>query len=92
MARAATAAASRSARDRGRRTPPPSALRLFRDATSLGGVESLIEWRRKYDGAVSPRLLRVSVGLEEAGPEPTYSVASLTRATVLGGLGSAADE
>ena len=24
-------------------------------------------WRRKYDGAVSPRLLRVSVGLEEAG-------------------------
>ena len=43
----------------------PSALTLFRDATSLGGVESLIEWRRKYDDAVSPRLLRVSVGLEE---------------------------
>ena len=45
----------------------PAALRLFRDATSLGGVESLIEWRRKYDDAISPRLLRVSVGLEEAG-------------------------
>ena len=44
----------------------PSELRLFRDATSLGGVDSLIEWRRKYDDAISPRLLRVSVGLEEA--------------------------
>lgn len=43
----------------------PAQLTLFRDATSLGGVESLIEWRRKYDDAVSPRLLRVSVGLEE---------------------------
>jgi cystathionine gamma-synthase len=43
----------------------PGILRLFRDATSLGGVESLIEWRRKYDDAVSPRLLRVSVGLED---------------------------
>ena len=43
----------------------PSALTLFRDATSLGGVESLIEWRRKYDAAVSPLLLRLSVGLEE---------------------------
>ena len=28
-------------------------------------MESLIEWRRKYDDAVSPRLLRVSVGMEE---------------------------
>ena len=43
----------------------PAALSLFRDATSLGGVESLIEWRRKYDDAVSPRLLRLSVGMEE---------------------------
>ena len=43
----------------------PAALSLFRDATSLGGVESLIEWRRKYDDAVSPLLLRCSVGLEE---------------------------
>lgn len=41
------------------------ALTLFRDATSLGGVESLIEWRRKYDAAVSPLLLRISFGLEE---------------------------
>jgi len=43
----------------------PAALKLFRDATSLGGVESLIEWRRKYDSAISPLLLRVSVGLED---------------------------
>ena len=45
----------------------PGALTYFRDATSLGGVESLIEWRRKYDEAISPTLLRVSVGLEEVG-------------------------
>ena len=44
----------------------PSRLALFRDATSLGGVESLIEWRRKYDAAISPYLLRCSVGLEDA--------------------------
>uniref|UniRef100_A0A7S0FWK7 Cystathionine gamma-synthase n=1 Tax=Pyrodinium bahamense TaxID=73915 RepID=A0A7S0FWK7_9DINO len=43
----------------------PGALSLFRSATSLGGVESLAEWRRKYDPAVSPLLLRLSVGLEE---------------------------
>jgi len=44
----------------------PGALSFFKDATSLGGVESLIEWRRKYDDAISPQLLRVSVGLEES--------------------------
>lgn len=44
----------------------PAALRLFRDATSLGGVESLAEWRHKYDAAVSPRLVRLSVGVEDA--------------------------
>ena len=43
----------------------PGALTLFRDATSLGGVESLIEWRRKYDDQISPLLLRISVGLED---------------------------
>ena len=42
----------------------PSRLRLFRDATSLGGVESLIEWRRKHDPSAPPALLRISVGLE----------------------------
>ena len=44
----------------------PATLRLFRDATSLGGVESLAEWRRKYDDDVSPYLVRLSVGLEDA--------------------------
>lgn len=43
----------------------PGRLRLFRDATSLGGVESLIEWRRKHDPEAPATLLRVSVGLED---------------------------
>jgi cystathionine beta-lyase/cystathionine gamma-synthase len=42
----------------------PSRLRLFHHATSLGGVESLIEWRRMSDADVDERLLRVSVGVE----------------------------
>lgn len=42
----------------------PSHLRLFHHATSLGGVESLIEWRRMSDAEVDDRLLRVSVGVE----------------------------
>ncbi|HTT71298.1 MAG TPA: PLP-dependent transferase, partial [Anaeromyxobacteraceae bacterium] len=44
----------------------PRRLRLFRDATSLGGVESLIEWRRRHDPEAPPTLLRLSVGLESA--------------------------
>lgn len=43
----------------------PRHLSLFRDATSLGGVESLLEWRRKHDPEAPPALLRMSVGLEE---------------------------
>ncbi|KAF1846123.1 uncharacterized protein K460DRAFT_395612 [Cucurbitaria berberidis CBS 394.84] len=42
----------------------PSKLRLFHHATSLGGVESLIEWRRMSDSDVDETLLRVSVGVE----------------------------
>ncbi len=42
----------------------PSYLELFHHATSLGGVESLIEWRTMTDDTVDRRLLRVSVGLE----------------------------
>ena len=41
-------------------------LRLWREATSLGGVESLVDWRYQYDKAVSPGLVRLSVGVEEA--------------------------
>ena len=42
----------------------PSKLALFHHATSLGGVESLIEWRTMSDTTSDTRLLRVSVGLE----------------------------
>lgn len=45
------------------------ALRLFTHATSLGGVESLIEHRRSIEGEESPtpaNLLRISVGIEDA--------------------------
>ena len=43
-------------------------VELFRRATSLGGVESLIEHRASIEGPESrtpPDLLRFSVGLEE---------------------------
>lgn len=42
----------------------PSKLRFFHHATSLGSVESLIEWRAMTDDSVDRRLLRISVGLE----------------------------
>ncbi|KAI8957703.1 cystathionine gamma-synthase [Daldinia sp. FL1419] len=42
----------------------PSKLALFHHATSLGGVESLIEWRAMTDAGVDKRLLRFSIGLE----------------------------
>lgn len=44
-------------------------LRLFTYATSLGGVESLVEHRKSVEGPDSPtpdNLLRLSVGLEDA--------------------------
>lgn len=43
----------------------PSRLDLFQHATSLGGIESLIEWRALSDSRVDQKLLRVSVGLED---------------------------
>lgn len=42
----------------------PSKLHLFHHATSLGGVESLIEWRAMSDLGIDKRLLRVSIGVE----------------------------
>ncbi|KAF3907596.1 hypothetical protein AA313_de0204112 [Arthrobotrys entomopaga] len=42
----------------------PSHLELFAHATSLGGVESLIEWRAMSDPTVSPKILRLSIGIE----------------------------
>jgi cystathionine gamma-synthase len=43
------------------------AVRVFKRATSLGGVESLIEHRRSQEGPSSPvpeDLLRLSIGIE----------------------------
>jgi cystathionine gamma-synthase len=59
-------------------------VRLWKRATSLGGVESLIEHRASVEGAGSPAppdLLRLSVGIEDAGD----LIADLDRA--LGGSG-----
>ena len=42
-------------------------LELFRDATSLGGLESLVEHRGRIEGKHSPLppdLLRLSMGIE----------------------------
>lgn len=41
-------------------------LRVFRNATSLGGVESLADYRRRSDPAAPAALIRLSVGLESA--------------------------
>src|SRR5712692_2569118 len=46
-----------------------AALKVFKRATSLGGVESLVEHRRSTEGSSSPvpaDLLRLSIGLEAA--------------------------
>ena len=43
----------------------PSHLKYFDHATSLGGVESLIEWRTMTDPSVAEDVLRVSVGIED---------------------------
>ncbi|MCW5731685.1 MAG: aminotransferase class I/II-fold pyridoxal phosphate-dependent enzyme [Alphaproteobacteria bacterium] len=46
-----------------------AALRLFKRATSLGGVESLVEHRASVEGTGSPAppdMLRLSVGAEDA--------------------------
>ncbi len=45
-----------------------SSMRIFIPATSLGGVESLIEHRKSVEGPhslVQPNLLRLSVGIED---------------------------
>ncbi|KAJ5131171.1 Pyridoxal phosphate-dependent transferase major region subdomain 2 [Penicillium bovifimosum] len=42
----------------------PTKLGFFQHATSLGGVESLIEWRALSDSRVDRKLLRLSIGLE----------------------------
>lgn len=42
----------------------PSKLKYFLHATSLGGVESLVEWRALSDDKIDPRLVRFSIGVE----------------------------
>jgi cystathionine gamma-synthase len=44
----------------------PKKLKIFTNATSLGGVESLVDYRFAYDTNVSPELVRISIGLESA--------------------------
>ncbi|EHK41747.1 hypothetical protein TRIATDRAFT_295574 [Trichoderma atroviride IMI 206040] len=39
-------------------------LRLFQHATSLGGVESLMEWRAMTNTSIDQRLVRLSIGVE----------------------------
>jgi cystathionine gamma-synthase len=56
-----------------------AAVRVFKRATSLGGVESLIEHRRDSEGPSSPvpgDLLRLSIGIEA----PADLIADLTAA------------
>ncbi|OSX60368.1 hypothetical protein POSPLADRAFT_1066693 [Postia placenta MAD-698-R-SB12] len=43
----------------------PHSLTYFVPATSLGGVESLIEQRASVDPTADPRLVRISVGVED---------------------------
>lgn len=43
----------------------PSRLYVFQHATSLGGVESLMEWRTMSDEGRDPNFMRVSCGVED---------------------------
>ena len=57
--------------------------KVFYPATSLGGVESLIEHRKTVSGEgfrVDPALLRISVGIEDAGDLITDLEEALARA------------
>lgn len=51
--------------DQGLANKLPGLLHYFVPATSLGGVESSIELRRQSDPRADPRLLRLSIGVEE---------------------------
>lgn len=43
----------------------PSRMYVFQHATSLGGMDSLMEWRAMRDAGCDKRLLRISCGIEE---------------------------
>ena len=58
-------------------------LRVFRNATSLGGVESLVEHRAPIEGPGTPvpdDLVRLSLGIEDAGDLITDLTQALARA------------
>lgn len=55
-------------------------LELFTDATSLGGVESLIERRALSDPTIDPGLVRISVGIEDTADLLADVEQALTRA------------
>jgi cystathionine gamma-synthase len=64
-----------------------AAVRVFKRATSLGGVESLIEHRRSQEGPSSPvpdDLLRLSIGIEAPEDLVTDLEAGLDAATRIG--------
>lgn len=44
----------------------PPKLKYFHHATSLGGIESLVEWRAMTDPYIDQTLIRVSIGCENA--------------------------
>lgn len=48
-------------------------------ATSLGGVESLIEQRIVASPGMDPRVLRISVGLEDVEDLKADLIAAMTR-------------
>lgn len=54
-------------------------LKIFDHATSLGGAESLVEWRRMTDAHADKRLVRLSIGLEDAKDLVADLNACLTR-------------
>jgi cystathionine gamma-synthase len=58
-------------------------LKLFKNATSLGGIESLVEHRAAVEGPdskVSRDLLRLSIGIEDADDLTDDLVQALARA------------
>jgi cystathionine gamma-synthase len=67
------------------------ALTVFKRATSLGGVESLVEHRRSTEGPSSPvpdDLLRLSIGLEAADDLIADLEAALRTVARAGGAGA----
>ncbi|WFD20153.1 cystathionine gamma-synthase [Malassezia caprae] len=57
----------------------PHYLSYFIPATSLGGVESLIEQRVIASPGMDPRILRISVGLEDVEDLKVDIIAAMTR-------------